>query len=104
RVDSLVLLNGFARLSRADDYPAGMPAAVQESVLAGIEEHWGTGGMAMLLAPSIASHPGVLDWYGRVERNAAGPGTALAKMRAILERDVRDLVPLVPAPTLGVQK
>jgi class 3 adenylate cyclase len=102
RVSSLVLLNGFARLSRADDYPAGMPAAVQESVLAGIEEHWGTGAMGMLLAPSVASRPGVLDWYGRVERNAAGPGTALAKMRAILELDVRDVVPLVAAPTLVV--
>jgi class 3 adenylate cyclase len=103
RLESLVLLNGFARLSRADDYPAGMPAAVHESVLAGIDEHWGTGAMATLLGPSIASRPGVRDWYGRVERNAAGPGTALAKMRAILELDVREVVPLVAAPTLVVQ-
>jgi class 3 adenylate cyclase/alpha-beta hydrolase superfamily lysophospholipase len=103
RVDSLVLMNGFARLSRADDYPVGMPAEVQESVLEGIREHWGTGAMATLLAPSIASRPGVRDWYGRVERYAAGPGTALAKMRAILELDVRDVLPLVAAPTLVVQ-
>src|SRR5207249_9051981 len=59
--------------------------------------------MAMLLGPSIASRPGVRDWYGRVERNAAGPGTALAKMRAILELDVREVVPLVAAPALVVQ-
>jgi class 3 adenylate cyclase len=103
RLESLVLLNGFARLSRTDDYPAGMPAAVHESVLAGIDEHWGTGAMAMLLGPSIASRPGVQDWYGRVERNAAGPGTALAKMRAIFELDVREVVPLVAAPALVVQ-
>jgi class 3 adenylate cyclase len=103
RVDSLVLVNGFARLSRADDYPVGMPAEVQQSVLDGIEEHWGTGAMAMLLGPSIASRPGVRDWYGRVERYAAGPGTALAKMRAILELDVREVLPLVAAPTLVVQ-
>jgi class 3 adenylate cyclase len=103
RLESLVLLNGFARLSRADDYPAGMPATVHESVLAGIDEHWGTGAMAMLLGPSIVSRPGVRDWYGRVERNAAGPGTALAKMRAILELDVREVVPLVAAPALVVQ-
>jgi hypothetical protein len=72
-------------------------------VLDGIDEHWGTGAMAMLLGPSIASRPGVRDWYGRVERNAAGLGTALAKMRAILELDVREVVPLVAAPTLVVQ-
>jgi class 3 adenylate cyclase/alpha-beta hydrolase superfamily lysophospholipase len=103
RLESLVLVNGFARLSRADDYPAGMPEAIRESVLAGIEEHWGTGAMATLLGPSIAARPGVRDWYGRVERNAAGPGTALAKMRAILELDVRQVLPLVTAPTLVVQ-
>ena len=103
RLESLVLLNGFARLSRADDYPAGMPDHIRDSVLDGIEEHWGTGAMATLLAPSIASLPGVREWYGRVERNAAGPGTALAKMRAIFELDVREVLPLVAAPTLVVQ-
>jgi class 3 adenylate cyclase len=103
RVDSLVLVNGFARLSRADDYPVGMPAEIQRSVLDGIEEHWGTGAMATLLGPSVAFRPGVLDWYGRVERYAAGPGTALAKMRAILQLDVREVLPLVAAPTLVVQ-
>ena len=103
RLESLVLLNGFARLSRADDYPTGMPDHIRDSVLDGIEEHWGTGAMATLLAPSIASLPGVREWYGRVERNAAGPGTALAKMRAIFELDVREVLPLVAAPTLVVQ-
>ena len=38
-----------------------------------------------------------------MERDAAGPGTALAKMRAILELDDRQVVPLVAAPTLVVQ-
>ena len=103
RVDSLVLLNGFARLSRADDYPVGMPAAVQASVLEGDRRALGNRAMATLLGPSLASRPGVRDWYGRVERDAAGPGTALAKMRAILELDDRQVVPLVAAPTLVVQ-
>jgi class 3 adenylate cyclase len=103
RVSSLVLINGFARLSRADDYPAGMPPHVQESMLEGIEASWGTGEMAMLLGPSVASLPGVRDWYGRVERYAASPGTALEKMRAIFELDVRNVLPLVATPTLVVQ-
>jgi class 3 adenylate cyclase len=59
--------------------------------------------MAAVLAPSIAERPGVKDWYGRVERYAAGPGTAAAMMRATLELDVRDILPLVAAPTLVVQ-
>jgi class 3 adenylate cyclase len=103
RVDSLVLINGFARFSRADDYPAGMPPEAAEQLLKQIEQSWGTGTMAGPLGPSVAGRPGIEDWYGRVERFAATPGTANAKMRAILELDVRNVLPLVGAPVLVVQ-
>jgi len=103
RVASLVLINGFARFSRVDDYPAGMPPESGEALLSSIAAQWGTGASAAVLGPSVASRPGVQDWYGRVERYAASPGTALAKMRATLELDVRKVLPLVLAPTLVVQ-
>jgi class 3 adenylate cyclase/alpha-beta hydrolase superfamily lysophospholipase len=102
RVEALVLINGFARLLRGDDYPAGMPPEAREAVLTTIAEHWGTGRLASILAPSVSGRPGVQDWYGRVERFAASPGTALAKMRGIFELDVRHVLPLVVAPTLIV--
>jgi class 3 adenylate cyclase len=103
RIDSLVLMNGFARFSRADDYPAGVPAEAANAVLDQVGETWGNGQMAALLGPSVASAPGMTDWYGRLERFAASPGTALARMRAILELDVREVLPLVTAPTLVIQ-
>src|SRR5439155_20798566 len=103
RVDSIVLINGFARFSRADDYPAGMPPEAAGRLLAQIEEAWGTGAAAAYLGPSVASLPGIQEWYGRVERFAASPGTALAKMRAILDLDLRNVLPLVGPPTLVVQ-
>jgi class 3 adenylate cyclase len=103
RTESLVLINGFARLSRADDHPIGMPPAVQQIVLDTIEQTWGTGTDIAVLAPSIADEPGIVDWWAKVQRYAASPGTALAKMRAALELDVRDVLPLVKAPTLVVQ-
>src|SRR5687768_13394074 len=67
RLDSLVLINGFARLSQAPDYPVGMPDHVRASVLEMVEREWGTGSMATLLGPSLASRAGVQEWYGRVE-------------------------------------
>jgi class 3 adenylate cyclase len=103
RVESLVLMNGFARFSRADDYPAGMPPQAAELLLKEIERTWGSGAMAGPLGPSVASRPGIQEWYGRVERFAATPGTAIAKMRAILDLDVREVLPLVNAPTLAIQ-
>jgi len=102
RIESLVLINGFARFSRAEDYPAGLPESAAQVLLKAIEETWGTGVMAGPLGPSVASRPGIEEWYGRVERFAATPGTAIAKMRAILDLDVRHLLPLVPAPALVV--
>lgn len=103
RIDSLVLVNGFARFSRADDYPAGVPAEAADAVVDQVGKTWGKGQMAALLGPSVASAPGMTDWYGRLERFAASPGTALARMRAILELDVREVLPLVTAPTLVIQ-
>ncbi len=103
RIDSLVLVNGFARFSRAEDYPAGVPAEAANAVLDQVSETWGSGRMSALLGPSVASAPGMTEWYGRLERFAASPGTALARMRAILELDVREVLPLVTAPTLVIQ-
>ena len=103
RIDSLVLINGFARFFCADDYPAGIPIAAAEAALEQIADTWGRGTMAAVLGPSVASSPGMTEWYGRLERFSAGPGTALARMRTILELDVRELLPLVTAPTLVIQ-
>jgi len=96
-------VNGFARFSRADDYPAGVPASAANAVLDQLGETWGSGRMSALLGPSVASAPGMTEWYGRLERFAASPGTAMARMRAILELDVREVLPLVTSPTLVIQ-
>ena len=103
RIDSLVLVNGFARFSRADDYPAGVPAGAANLVLDQVGDTWGSGRMSALLGPSVASAPGMTEWYGRLERFAASPGTTMARMRAILELDVREVLPLVTSPTLVIQ-
>jgi len=105
RVASLVLMNGFARFARADDFPIGMPQEVRETALDMIEAGWGSGtpGLMRWLAPSIAARPGMHEWWARLERNSASPGTALARMRASLELDVRGILPLVVTPTLVIQ-
>jgi len=102
RVASLVLLNGFARFARAGDYPAGLPESAHERFLDNLEAGWGSGSLLSILAPSWAGRPGVQEWWGRVERYGATPGHARARMRAVLDLDVRDVLPLVDAPTLVV--
>ena len=43
RASALVLINSFARLTRAPDYPWGLPPGPQEAMLRVIGESWGTG-------------------------------------------------------------
>jgi class 3 adenylate cyclase len=102
RVASLVLLNGFARYARDDDYPVGMPPHVQEIYKQHIEANWGNGTMARVLGPSLADRPGLVEWWGRVERLAATPVRARSRLESVLELDVRHVLPLVEVPTLVV--
>jgi class 3 adenylate cyclase len=102
RVRSLVLINGYARFTRTDDYPEGLPVEHADGFLDPIEAQWGTGLDVSVLAPSIAGRPGIQEWWGRVERYVATPALARAKMRAIFDLDVRNVLPLVSVPTLVV--
>jgi class 3 adenylate cyclase len=102
RVNSLVLVNGFARFARADDYPAGLPLESHEKLLENIEALWGTGALVADVMPSSAERPGMQEWWGRVERYGATPRLARSRMAAILELDVRNLLSLVRVPTLVV--
>jgi class 3 adenylate cyclase len=102
RITSLILFNGFARLARADDYPDGMPQAIHGQVLDQIEQQWGTGSLAALFGPSRVGRPGLEEWWGRVERYGATPRLARARMEAVLQLDVRNVLPLVTVPTLVV--
>jgi pimeloyl-ACP methyl ester carboxylesterase len=102
RVTSLVLVNGFARFARADDYPVGMPPSVRQTYLENIETQWGKGTLASFLGPSIFERPGLVEWWGRLERYSASPRLARARADAMMEVDVRQLLPLIDVPTLVV--
>jgi class 3 adenylate cyclase len=53
-----------------------------------------------LNAPSRSKDPAFVQWFSRIERAAASPGSVLTLMRANFELDVRPLLPTIQAPTL----
>lgn len=103
RIDALVTVNSFARLSRTDDYPPGMPEEVQRKVLADIERHWGTGAALALLAPDVARDPEAVRVWAATERAAGSPKRAVAKQRLVMDVDVRDVLSSIRVPTLVLQ-
>jgi len=102
RVDALVVVNGYARFARADDYPGGLPADQHEPYLDALERQWGTGVHAHGLGPSVVGRPGVVEWWARVERFGATPRVARSQLETVLTLDVRAVLPLIEVPTLVI--
>lgn len=102
RVEALVVVNGYARFARDDDYPAGLPEHMHEVYLDALEQQWGTGVHAHGLGPSVAGRPGVVEWWARVERFGATPRVARSQLETVLTLDVREVLPHLDVPTLVI--
>ena len=100
RVHALVLVNGFARLTRCDDYPFGVPDSVLERFRESlIEPRSATGDDLPLMAPSMISDAEFAAWWRRAGHRGASPATARAVWRAA-ETDLRPILDGLHVPTL----
>ena len=100
RVTALVLVNTWARLSQAEDYPSGFPVEVLEAGARLHSESWGTGSSIDFAAPSVATSRAVREAWARHEQSTASPGQAVAISRMAMELDVREILPVISTPTL----
>ncbi len=104
RVSSLVLVNSYARFSRAPEFRIGMPPELVEQALERVQLQWGTGEQLDILAPSLRDDLHLRRWWARYQRHSLSPGAAAAIQRMLFEIDVRDILPAVRAPTLVVHR
>jgi class 3 adenylate cyclase len=102
RVASLVLVDCFARLLAAPDYPFGAPADEPSRLLAPLEAEWGHGFLLPLFAPSMVHDASLREAWGRYERQAASPGSVLAMVGMIYGTDIRDVLPTIQVPTVVI--
>ena len=99
RVQSLVLINSYARLTNDASYPLGVPEESVESVVEWVRRSWGSGQVVAASAPGLGGDPSFLPFCARFERQAASPGTAAAVVRAMYTSDIRSLLTQVCVPT-----
>ena len=104
RTRALVLVNTFARMLRADDYPIGMPPDAAEKLLQLWEPAWGTGAVLKLTAPSVAADPAMQRWASKHMRLLAPKLASTRMYRWVLNIDVRSVLPSIQAPTLVVHR
>jgi class 3 adenylate cyclase/DNA-binding CsgD family transcriptional regulator len=100
RVSAMVQYGTFARMSRAEDYPQGVPVEVMRPFWARMVEDWGEPGSIDEWAPSAARDPEVREWWGRMLRYGTSPGTMRTIGLMYEELDVRPLLSAVSVPTL----
>src|SRR4051794_29192680 len=103
RVESLVVVNSFARALVDADYPIGLPAElVAQTINDGTDPQYGDSAddWVFLVAPSAASDPQFRRWWEETGRRGASPATARALLRVEMDCDVRAILPTIQAPTL----
>ena len=105
RFPTLVLVNSYARMSRADDYPIGAPAEVMTSMSETWKATFGlTPGTLDYTAPSAAADPRFRAWYPWFQRQAMSPSLARKAVEWIADTDVRAVLPAIQADTLVIHR
>ena len=105
RTSALVLIDPFARVVEAPDYPLGRPVDQLTKDLERLRSVWGTdGGLMNVLAPTLLHDRALVDSYLRYERQSASPGAARAMIAMLYESDVRHVLSSIRVPALVMSR
>jgi pimeloyl-ACP methyl ester carboxylesterase len=74
RVTHLILYGTYARITRAEDYPIGVPREVMERWLERTVATWGGPAGIEFFAPSVASDQDFANWWTHLLRSGTSPG------------------------------
>ncbi len=102
RIGALIMYASIARTSWAPDYDWAMTSEDREALSERNLAIWGeTNSEAMSAwAPSMVDDPALVAWFARMQRLAASPGEARIIFRAMVDLDVRHVLPRIRVPTL----
>jgi class 3 adenylate cyclase len=103
RVESLVVVNAYARLYWDVDYPAGFPLGFSQiDEITAVSTPQAENRWVYTVVPSAAHDPVFRQWWDRTGRRGASPSTAKALLRVVAESDVRAVLPTIQSPTLVI--
>ena len=104
RVSALVFSSSFARWTRADDFPIGMPQDALDRLVEAVRWGWGKPGFFVLPAPSTVDDRQLMEWLARYQRLSAPPSWATNMSKWYAEVDVRSVLPNIDVPTLVITR
>ncbi len=100
RCTHLVIWGGYARMTRASDYPDGVPVENLRRWADQLKRDWGAPVALDVFAPSRVDDAETERWWAHLLRTGTSPRSAAALFELYGELDVRNALPLVSAPTL----
>jgi len=105
RTTALVLYGTFPAGVKEPGYPWGATPAHWEAAAERWQEKWGRVVFALeRFAPSKVGDERYREWFARLERLSASPGSAATLARMNGEIDVRHVLPSVSVPTLVLHR
>jgi class 3 adenylate cyclase len=104
RTSALILSHTTAKYLASDDYPIGMPAEVADAIVDQVDQLWGTEAMVQIVVPSRADDQRFRRWFAKLLRTGATPRAVQARLRTVLEVDLRPFLPLIQVPTLVLHR
>jgi pimeloyl-ACP methyl ester carboxylesterase len=104
RVSHLILFGVFAKREWSPDYPWAPTREQRQAWIEMIERDWGGTPDISDLAPSRVGEPGFPEWFGRLCRLSASPGAAVRLAKLNTQIDMRDVLPVIGAPTLVLNR
>jgi pimeloyl-ACP methyl ester carboxylesterase len=102
RVRALILYAPLAKTLRSHDWPYGRTEAQQQEFFERFVREMGTGENLELQAPSYDER--FKKWWARFERLGASPGAWREIAEILAYVDVRQVLPLIQAPTLVLHR
>ncbi len=100
----IVIIGGYARRLRADDYPWGPTPEQREAFIEMLEREWGGPVGIDERAPSRAGDPDFRRWWSTYLRMGASPGAAAALTRMNADIDIRNVLPTIRVPALVIHR
>ena len=104
RTSALIISDGRARVTVTDDFPWAFTEQQWQSIRSLVGDQWGRGVSQIVAAPTTMGDETVRRWWARVERMSLGPGDVTRMFDALVNTDVRAVLPTIQVPTLVMHR
>ena len=102
RVAGLIWFHAAARLVAGQGWPHGRDPHDVERLAMAAETGWGTAAFVRQMYPAMAMDGDTIEFLATMQRHACGPATAVGFIRLFHQYDVRDVLPTLRLPVLGL--